>query len=279
MRKITQLLAVLIAMLIFSCSGNKSENSNNVKADTPVEEETEVNQVLLNVKKNARLIGPKRTAEQNLVDNDIKNIDQSKNPLYGYWVGMFGKNKINIAISNIENDSIFGYSVCAGNYRKIAGTIRSSSPQVYDVVMLEPGDDQYDGKFEFTIDEAKKELNGKWAPYKNTVQPKAYSLNKRNFRYDPSLGEFPEASEEYLEPMQVENFKTEEIELYRNMIYARHGYSFTNLKIRRIFDGLDWYIPMSTDIRQNLTDIEVHNIDMMYNYEDYYEEYYNSFGR
>ena len=43
--------------------------------------------------------------------------------------------------------------------------------------------------------------------------------------------------------------------------------------------GLDWYIPMSTDIRQNLTDIEVHNIDMMYNYEDYYEEYYNSFGR
>jgi hypothetical protein len=279
MHKITRLLPIIIAMLIFSCSGNKRENSNKTKTDTTVVEEIDVKQASLDVKKNARLLGPKRTAEQNLVDNDIRNIDQSKNPLYGYWVGMFGKNKINIAISNIEYDSIFGYSVCAGNYRKIAGTIKPSSPQVYDVVMLEPGDDQYDGKFEFTIDEAKKELNGKWAPYKNTVSPKVYSLKKRNFRYDPSLGEFSEASMEYLEPIQVENFKTEEIELYRNMIYARHGYSFTNLKIRRIFDGLDWYIPMSTDIRQDLTDIEVHNIDMMYNYEDYYEEYYNAFGR
>ncbi|MGL1887016.1 MAG: YARHG domain-containing protein [Reichenbachiella sp.] len=280
MRNITQMITVLFAVLIFSCS-NKKEGTKGIilGADTTVVKETVKEQTPLDVEKNARLMGPKKTAAQTLVDNDIKNIDESLNPLYGYWVGMFGKNKINIAISNIESDSIFGYSVCAGNYRKITGTIKSTTPQVYTVVMYEPGDDKYDGKFEFTIDEVKKQLKGKWASYKNTVGAKEYSLEKKDFKYNTLIGEFPEASINWLEPMQVENFNTEEIELYRNMIYARHGYSFTNLKIRRIFDQLDWYIPMSTDIREDLTDREVQNIDMMYNYEDYYEEYYNDFGR
>ena len=36
---------------------------------------------------------------------------------------------------------------------------------------------------------------------------------------------------------------------------------------------------MGTDIRDQLTELEAHNIDLLYNYEDYYDEYYNDFGR
>ncbi|MFN3402743.1 MAG: YARHG domain-containing protein [Cytophagaceae bacterium] len=77
----------------------------------------------------------------------------------------------------------------------------------------------------------------------------------------------------------MENLLPEEIEMIRNEIYARHGYSFSNLKIRRIFESKDWYIPMSVDIREQLTDIEAQNIDLLYNYEDYYMDYYDSYGR
>ena len=49
--------------------------------------------------------------------------------------------------------------------------------------------------------------------------------------------------------------------------------------MRRHVDPKEWYIPMSIDIRDQLTDVEANNIDMLYNYEDYYEEYYNDFGR
>ncbi len=67
--------------------------------------------------------------------------------------------------------------------------------------------------------------------------------------------------------------------MIRNEIYARHGYSFRNFKIRRIFDAKDWYIPMSIDIRDQLTEMEAYNIDLLYNYEEYYEEYYDEYGR
>ena len=282
MRILSQTLIAFLIVLSFSCSNEKPKNEysgvKSVDKTTEIKEDKK-EQKTSKLKKDARLIGPKKTKEQTLVDNDIKNIDQSLNPMYGYWVGMFGKNKINVAISRIDSDSIFGYSVCAGNYRRIKGTIVPAEPQKYSVVMDEPGDDKYDGKFEFVIDEAKKELTGKWAPYRKTTSAKKYTLKKRDFVYDVTVGEFSEASKYFLEPEQVQNFLTEEIELYRNMIYARHGYSFKNLKIRRIFDQLDWYTPMSTDIRENLTDIEVRNIDMMYHYEDYYEEYYDDFGR
>lgn len=199
--------------------------------------------------------------------------------MYGYWVGAFGKNKINIALAHATQDSIFGHSVCAGNFRPIKGTLKESGPGVYTISMREPGSDPYDGAFNFTVDIDKKELSGSWKPYRNTVGPKEYTLQKRAFKYDPTVGDFPAASTRYLEVPDVENMLPEEIEMIRNEIYARHGYSFTNLKIRRIFDAKDWYMPMGVDIRDQLTELEAHNIDLLYNYEEYYDEYYNDFGR
>ena len=67
----------------------------------------------------------------------------------------------------------------------------------------------------------------------------------------------------------------EEIEIISDEIHARNGYSFRNLKIRRIFDAKEWYISMAVDIRDQFTEIEAQNIDMLY----HYNEYYDGFGR
>lgn len=229
--------------------------------------------------KDPRKIGPIKSVSQYKIEENIFLINENDNPLYGYWVGKFGKNKINIALAHVNGDSIYGHSVCAGNFRSIKGTITMNNDDVYTIKMKEPGDDKYDGEFQFKVDVNKNELAGIWKPYKNTVSEKSYSLKKRDFAYNKTVGDHPEASSEWLKPMDVENLLPEEIEIIRNEIYARHGYSFTNLKIRRIFDAKDWYIPMSVDIRDQLTEVEAHNIDMLYNYEKYYDDYYNDFGR
>lgn len=74
-------------------------------------------------------------------------------------------------------------------------------------------------------------------------------------------------------------YKTD-LEIIRNTIYARHGYSFKKRKIRTIFDRhLEWYIPFSIDVSKELTEIEQKNIALIKRYEKHAETYYDSFGR
>lgn len=269
-----KIIYCIMLLIGLACSKEKTESTND-NATAPAEKETQAKVVLA---RDPRTIGPPKPAAQLQIEQNIFSINSAENPLYGYWVGAFGKNKINIAIAKVEGDSIFGHSVCAGNFRAIKGTVAASG-DLYEVVMREPGDDKYDGEFRFTINLATQELTGSWKPYKKTASPKNYTLNRRSFSYDETAGAHPEGSTQWLEVPDVENLLPEEIELIRNEIYARHGYSFTNLKMRRAFDSLEWYIPMAVDIRDQLTETEAHNLDLLLNYENYYEEYYNDYGR
>ena len=68
--------------------------------------------------------------------------------------------------------------------------------------------------------------------------------------------------------------------MIRNAIFARHGYSFKNRKMRYFIDQLvNWYMPVSTDIRDELTELELANIDLLKRYEEHRERYYDAFGR
>jgi hypothetical protein len=78
----------------------------------------------------------------------------------------------------------------------------------------------------------------------------------------------------------VENMYKGDLTILRNSVYARHGYSFKNRVIRNIFDYyVDWYMPISVDVREELTEIEKNNIELIKTYEEYAGEYYDSFGR
>lgn len=268
-------------------------------------------------------------AISDMLDKQIEQEDTGfqMNDLLGNYVGMFSAknavhgvkasldNKINVVIDSIINTDIYGHSVVAGNLRPFTGTINLDN---YEASVKEPGDDKYDGTFNFKILDQGKKLEGEWIANNNKlkINERVYELNKMPFNYDPNKnledygdeyefslpltddqdkihfggGEMEaisvnrlakiNASTTKLTNTDVENLKKGELEVLRNLIYARHGYSFKNRRMRYLFDlNVDWYIPMSTDIRDQLTDVEKQNIELIKRYEKHAETYYDYFGR
>jgi len=290
---IKKLLLYLTLILLVSCS-----NDNNKKEDVLKEKEKKGDYVTEAIPdpsadkhhakftKNTdpRTYGGEKSVDQLLMDDmnaHIKdNLSYGPIDILGIWVGPFGKNVINVSLTKIEGKRVEGYSVCAGNFRKINGFYESNDDHVYHFQMNESGTDPHDGVFDFSINMAEMELIGEWKPFKEKGNSaKEYTLIKRKFVYDPHVGEFPDASLRLLENEDVENLNEDKLAKYRNEIYARHGYSFKNKKWRYYFEKRDWYIPMGLDIRDKLSDIEVQNIELIYEYESYYEEEYDYYGR
>ena len=264
--------------------GGKDSTGKSVPAETGAIPAANKHHAKLTKNIDPRTYGGEKSADQLIMDDMYAHIKD--NPAYGpidvlgIWVGPFGKNAINVSLTKIEGNVVEGYSVCAGNFRKIKGFYETKNDIVYHFQMNESGTDPYDGVFDFSINLQDMKLTGNWKPFKekgNTA--KEYTLIKKKFVYDPHVGEFPDASLRLLDYTDVENLDEEQLAKYRNEIYARHGYSFKNKKWRYYFEKKDWYMPMGLDIRDKLTDIEVQNIELIYEYESYYEEEYDYYGR
>ena len=267
-----------IFLLFLASCGKKETTENKTSASEPA---SDTASIMKPVKIDARRIGPAKSSEQEKIEEAIRQMDRNKSqPIVGYWVGAFGKNKINIALAGISNDQAIGYTVCAGNYRPIEGKVSVQGDSIYTFQMNEPGTDEYDGEFHFTINTNKGVMEGLWVPFKKgAASSKKFTLTKKAFEYNTDVGIYPQASSEILGEADIENMLEEELEIMRNEIYARHGYSFKDKEMRARFDSTSWYIPMGVDIREQLTDIEVQNIDLIYRYEEYYKENYDSYGR
>jgi hypothetical protein len=222
-------------------------------------------------------------------------------------------NLISIFLDSMSGDQLFGHSVVAGNNASFVGQYESVGNGRYRAEVKEPGTNKYDGIFRLELDSATDEVKGNWIAYDTTldVSERSFLLKKRSFKYDPSLtlnedftnipiSEIVEASEEgeggkaelvtedaikhnasikLLETKDVENMKRGDLEVLRNTIYARHGYTFRNRYMRALFDYVPWYMPVSTDIRDQLTEIERKNIALLKRYEEHAERYYDYFGR
>lgn len=225
--------------------------------------------------------------------------DRSKNPMR--------RNKINLSIDSVEGNQVRGHSVVAGNDRPFSGTVTKKGEK-YVVKVTEPGDDPYDGSFLFAVYPETGRLNGTWSSNDRSlaVTKRGYELERRTYRYDPKqelqgwrlseiYGSYNPATDKSesltedawkhnastteLTSKMVENMYKRDLEVIRNTIYARHGYSFQNRQMRYIFDRIDWYIPMSTDITAKLTPLEKKNIELLKRYENHAANYYDKFGR
>ena len=258
--------------------------------------------------------------EQQEQQQAIVEVPTEQKGVYGYYVGMFEavdykenkkpsfSNKINIAIENISDGEIQGYSVIAGNKRPFSGTVLQDG-NVYTVEAKEPGDDKYDGVFSFTIDADNEKVEGTWVSNdKNlSVTKRKYDLEKSIFTYDKDLileesvvqeafyetyndddGTFEipteqamiiNASNTELTAKDVENLYKGDLEIIRNAIYARHGYTFKYRRMRYIFDKISWYVPLNLEVKDDLTDLEKKNIDLLKRYEKHSEAYYDAYGR
>jgi YARHG domain len=199
-------------------------------------------------------------------------------PIAGNWVGYLGDNRLNVQIQTVTGKQVNGRSVAAGNFRAVTGTIEET-PEGYKLQLKEPGDDKYDGEFTITIKKSGMVCEGNWQPFDKGLKAKPFTLAKKEFAYQPGAGLYPEASERLLKEEDVANYIKSDLRLMRNSIYARHGYSFKMKDMRNEFDKQDWYMPMSTDVRNNLTEIEKKNEALIKRYEKYAAEFYDDFGR
>lgn len=219
-------------------------------------------------------------------------------------------NLINISIDEMADGKVSGHSVVAGNARPFAGTFTKDGNN-FVVEAAEPGDDKYDGKFSFTLNPDTKSISGTWLANDANlaVYERKYELSPRTFKYDATLN-LPEdvawsdlyskvpdpewqraerttdeairlnASNVKLTDDDVANMYKGDLEILRNSIYARHGYSFKTRKMRYVFDNyVNWYIPVSTDVSKELTKLENENIALIKRYEEHAENYYDTFGR
>lgn len=101
---------------------------------------------------------------------------------------------------------------------------------------------------------------------------KAEAVTKDVLKKNPSAS--------LLKSADVENMYKADLEVLRNSIYARHGYSFKNVRMRELFDSyVPWYMPVSTNVEPYLTDIERKNIELIKRYEKHATKYYDVFGR
>jgi YARHG domain len=218
-------------------------------------------------------------------------------------------NKITISIDSLDDQLIYGHSIVAGNERPFSGSY-SKANNKYTATIKEPGDDKYDGVFIMTLEAGSKKLQGIWSANDNklAVTERQYELEQKVFQYNPSL-ELPEeiveepiantyneetekqeaitedvlklnASKKLLTEKDIQNMYRADLEVIRNAIYARHGYSFKNIRMRTIFDNyVPWYMPVSTNVSAYLTETEQKNIALIKRYEQHAARYYDAFGR
>jgi YARHG domain len=223
-------------------------------------------------------------------------------------------NKINISIDSVFQENVIGHSVVAGNNRPFRGTIKERNTE-FLIEVSEPGDDKYDGEFSFKIQKNDSIASGTWKSFgKIEIQNREFKLLKTIFKYDSNhllrgkYGDWSKlklskevdeesmefkktfaasseliyemnASNTFLTKKDVENLKKGDLLILRNTIYARHGYSFKNRPLRVFFDSQEWYFPVHTDIKRELTEIEKRNIKLLLKYEKNAKQYYDYFGR
>lgn len=257
--------------------------------------------------------------------------DETHKDLYGMWVGDFSPeevkdnaenvqtNKITLVIKSISNEDVLGQSVVAGNSRALSGKMTSLNNKL-SFVLDEPGDDQFDGRFEFEL--KGDTLIGFWTAYKNTldVTKRSFKLLKKSFTYNANLmlskdGDYTDwygrkvkkvtdtidgvaetyendfyrsaskavyelnASADHLTEKDLKNLRKLDLQILRNTIFARHGYTFKKKNYRQFFNPVEWYVPITNNVDGQLTAIEKKNIKLLERFEKYAEDNYDTFGR
>lgn len=65
-------------------------------------------------------------------------------------------------------------------------------------------------------------------------------------------------------------YKSDSCDFLRNMIYARHGYTFNDAKIAESLSKYSWYKPQEKDVYAKLTDVEKNNLKFLMNIDPLY---------
>lgn len=87
------------------------------------------------------------------------------------------------------------------------------------------------------------------------------------------------ASNTELKEKDLKNLRKLDLQILRNTIFARHGFTFKKQTYKDFFNPIAWYIPVSDNVDQELTELERKNIKLLMRFEKYAEDNYDTFGR
>lgn len=87
------------------------------------------------------------------------------------------------------------------------------------------------------------------------------------------------ASTKKLTEKDIKNLRKLDLEIIKNSVFARHGYSFKKQTYRNFFEQTDWYIPVSNNVDKDLSPMEKENVALLNRFVKYAEDKYDSFGR
>lgn len=172
---------------------------------------------------------------------------------------------------SIQGDSLFGTWECYDGLVKSPKKkfVLKKMPFAYNANLMLPGEwDYVDWTSVKNVPEIYKNEDGSV----DTVVYDFYRAASDNvYKMNASKNKLKEAD--------LKNLKKLDLEIIRNTIYARHGYSFKKKSVRQFFDQVEWYMPMSNNVDSSLTVIEKDNIALLKRFEKYAEDNYDTFGR
>jgi hypothetical protein len=87
------------------------------------------------------------------------------------------------------------------------------------------------------------------------------------------------ASKQNLTEKDLKNMKKLDMEIIKNAVFARHGYSFKKETYRQFFDNQEWYVPVSNNVDNDLSPLEKNNVALLARMIKYAEDNYDTFGR
>lgn len=87
------------------------------------------------------------------------------------------------------------------------------------------------------------------------------------------------ASNTVLKENDLKNLRKLDLQILRNTIFARHGFTFKKQTYKDFFNPIDWYVPISSNVDKELTNLERQNIQLLLRFEKYAEDNYDTFGR
>ena len=76
---------------------------------------------------------------------------------------------------------------------------------------------------------------------------------------------------------EIVNLNRDELRILRNAIYAQHGYQFRSTDLTNYFIRFSWYKAEYTNVDDKLTNIDIHNINLIQNVENNYPNINNEF--
>lgn len=103
--------------------------------------------------------------------------DYDYDTLQGMYVGGFGGSEIRIILNYVSLKNVIGYNIHKGLQRNLTGKVSRSGDTV-QVVMFEPGDNEFDGKF--TINFIGNDLSpyGSWESNSGKIKKQEFKLKK-----------------------------------------------------------------------------------------------------